>query len=69
MRLAGNMANSFAQPIIIKAEIVNFPPVSLAFAWVSHDNAPVILGQTNFFNEFDVCFFRNSFEFEVKPKK
>ena len=69
IRLAGNMANSFAQPIILKAEIANFPSVSLAFAWVSHDNAPVILGQTNFFNEFEVCFFRNIFEFEVKPKK
>ena len=69
IRLAGNMANTLAQPIIVKAEIGNFPPVSLAFAWVSHDNTPVILGQTNFFNEFEVCFFRNSFEFEVKPKR
>ena len=68
IRLAGNMANSLAQPIVIKAEIGNFPPVLLAFAWVSHDNIPVILGQTNFFNEFEVCFFRNKFEFEVKPK-
>ena len=47
----------------------HFSPVLLAFAWVSHDNTPVILGQTNFFNEFEVCFFRNSLEFEVKPKK
>ena len=69
IRLAGNMANSMAQPIVLKAEIGEFTPVSLAFAWVSHDNVPVILGQTNFFNEFEVCFFRNSFEFEVKPKR
>ncbi len=69
IRLAGNMANTLAQPIIVKAEISNFAPVSLAFAWVSHNNTPIILGQTNFFNEFEVCFFRNSFEFEVKPKK
>lgn len=69
IRLAGNMSKSFAQPIVVKAEISNFPPVSLAFAWVAHDDVPVILGQTNFFNEFEVCFFRNSFEFEVKPKK
>ena len=69
IRLAGNMANSLAQPIVIKAEVGNFAPVLLAFAWVSHDNTPVILGQTNFFNEFEVCFFRNSLEFEVKPKK
>jgi hypothetical protein len=69
IRLAGNMANSLAQPIVIKAEIAKFSPVLLAFAWVSHDNTPVILGQTNFFSEFEVCFFRNSFEFEIKPKK
>ena len=69
IRLAGNMANSLAQPIVVKAEIGHFSPVLLAFAWVSHDNTPVILGQTNFFNEYEVCFFRNSLEFEVKPKK
>ena len=69
IRLAGNMANSLAQPVVIKAEIGSFSPVLLAFAWVSHDNTPVILGQTNFFNEFEVCFFRNSFEFEVKSKR
>ncbi len=68
IRLAGNMANSMAQPIVLKAEIGNFPPVSLAFAWVLHDNVPVILGQTNFFTEFDICFFRKDFEFEVKLK-
>lgn len=69
IRLAGNMANTLAQPIVVKAEIGNYSPVNLAFAWVSHDNTPVILGQTNFFNEFEVCFFRHNFEFEVKPKK
>lgn len=69
IRLAGNMAHSLAQPIVVKAEIASYKPVLLAFAWVSHDDTPVILGQTNFFNEFEVCFFRNTFEFEVKPKK
>ena len=69
IRLAGNMAHSLAQPIVIKAEIGRFPVVNLAFAWVSHDNTPVILGQTNFFTEFDVCFFRATFEFEVNPKR
>jgi hypothetical protein len=69
IRLAGNLANTFAQPIVVKAKIGEFPIVNLAFAWVSHDNVPIILGQTNFFNEFEICFFRNTFEFEVKPKK
>ncbi len=69
IRLAGNMANSLAQPIVVKAEVGKFLPVNLAFAWVSHDNVSVILGQTNFFNEFEICFFRNSFEYDVKPKR
>ena len=69
IRLVGNMANSMAQPIVVRAEIGKFSPVLLAFAWVAHDNTPVILGQTNFFNEVEVCFFRNSLEFEVKPKR
>jgi hypothetical protein len=69
IQLAGNLSNSVAQPIVLKVNVGNFKQVTLAFAWVSHDNVPVILGQTNFFNEFEVCFFRNTFEFEVKPKR
>jgi|GEM_PF-3158502 len=30
--------------------------------------ATLILGQANFFLEFDVCFFRARSEFEVRPK-
>jgi hypothetical protein len=30
--------------------------------------APLILGQTNFFMEFDVCFYRSKLEFDIKPK-
>ena len=29
----------------------------------------VILGQANFFFEFEVCFFRARSEFEVRPKQ
>lgn len=68
IRLAGNMDKSLAQPIVLKAKIAQFPEVTLAFAWVSHDDIPIILGQTNFFTEFDICFFRKTFEFEIKPK-
>jgi hypothetical protein len=28
----------------------------------------LILGQTNFFMEFDVCFYRSHLEFEIRPK-
>jgi len=50
------------------AEIGDFPPVRLAFAWSRSDNVPLILGQMNFFMEFDICFYRSQLEFEVKPK-
>jgi hypothetical protein len=51
------------------AQIGDFAPVRLAFAWVKSANAPLILGQTNFFLEFDVCFYRFKQEFEVKPRQ
>jgi len=50
------------------AEIGDFPPVRLAFAWSRSDNVPLILGQMNFFMEFDIYFYRSQLEFEVKPK-
>jgi hypothetical protein len=50
------------------AEIGEFGPTELVFAWVRSPNVPLILGQTNFFLEFDVCFYRSKLEFEVNPK-
>ncbi|MDZ8056249.1 MAG: hypothetical protein RMX68_012900 [Aulosira sp. ZfuVER01] len=69
LRLAGNLSNQPAIPFFAIAEIAEFAPVRLAFAWVRSSNAPLILGQTNFFLEFDVCFYRSKLEFEVKPKQ
>ena len=68
IRLAGTLGQQQAMPVFMIAEIANFAPVRLAFAWVQSPNAPLILGQTNFFMEFEVCFYRSSLEFEVKPK-
>ena len=45
----------------------DFLPVRLAFAWVKSPGVPLILGQTNFFLEFDVCFYRSKLEFVVEP--
>ena len=55
-------------PLVVTAEVGEFPPVRLAFAWIQTENAPLILEQMNFFMEFEVCFFRSKLEFEVKPK-
>lgn len=68
IQLAGNLSNQPAIPLSASAEIADFAAVDLVFAWVRSPNVPLILGQTNFFLEFDVCFYRSQFEFEVKPK-
>jgi len=68
LRLAGALGNANAMPLFVMAQVGEFEPVRLAFAWVKNNNAPVILGQTNFFMEFEVCFYRSKLEFEVKPK-
>lgn len=52
IRLAGNLCNFPAIPLAAMAKIGDFRPVRLVFAWVKSD-APLILGQTNFFMEFD----------------
>jgi len=66
--LAGNLAAVEARGLLVTATVGDFPPVSLAFAWVRADTVPVILGQTNFLELFDVCFFRARSFFEIKPK-
>jgi hypothetical protein len=68
IQLAGNLSNQPAMPFSAIAQIGEFPPAELLFAWVKRPNTPLILGQTNFFLEFDVCFYRSSLEFEVKPR-
>ncbi len=67
IQLAGNLSNQPAMPFFATSEISNFQPVQLVFAWVSSLNAPLILGQTNFFLQFDICFYRSKLEFEIKP--
>ena len=68
LRLAGNLGKSPAIPLSIIATIGDFAPAELVFAWVKVANAPLILGQTNFFMEFDVHFYRSRLEFEIEPK-
>ena len=68
LRLTGNLGHQPAMPFFAEAEIGDFAPVRLAFAWVRSPNAPLILGQTNFFMEFEVCFYRAQLEFEIAPK-
>lgn len=67
IQLTGNLANLAAKTIVLNARVGQFAPVRLAFAWTQSDQVPIILGQVNFFTEFDVCFFRSQNAFEVRP--
>jgi hypothetical protein len=69
VRLTGNLAESEARAIVLTGTVARFAPVRLAFAWTRSDRVPVILGQVNFFTEFDVCFFRSRGVFEIRPKE
>ncbi len=68
IQLAGNLGNQTAIPFTVIAYIGEYSPTELVFAWVKNPNIPLILGQTNFFMEFDVFFYRSRLEFEIKPK-
>lgn len=68
VQLSGNLASVEARVVMVAATVAQFPPVRLAFAWAKDDSMPVILGQVNFFMEFDVCFFRSRSLFEVRRK-
>ena len=68
IRLTGNLGNQQAIPFSVVAQIGEFEPLKLVFAWTNIPNAPLILGPTNFFLEFDVCFYRSKSEFEIQAK-
>jgi hypothetical protein len=68
LALSGSLAGTAARAVVLRAVVASFAPVRLAFAWAQSDDVPVIFGQTNFFQEFEVCFFRAQSAFEVKPK-
>lgn len=69
VQLAGNLQAVEARGILLKATIDGFLPVRLAFAWVKSSNVPLILGQANFFTEFDICFYRADNAFEISSRR
>jgi hypothetical protein len=63
--LTGNLARVEARGLFVQVKIGNLEPVRLAFAWAQASQVPLILGQTNFFREFDVCFQRSRSTVEI----
>lgn len=66
--LSGNLGRTPARGVIVTARVTPFLPVRLAFAWSQSDQVRLILGQANFFMEYDVCFYRSRQAFDVHPK-
>ena len=69
VQLTGNLAQQEARVLVVSGTVGRFAPVRLAFAWTRSNAVPLLLGQVNFFMEFDVCLFRSQSLFEVKPKQ
>lgn len=63
--LAGNLAKIESRGLFVSVQIGDLEPVRLAFAWAQTSDVPLILGQTNFFREFDVCFQRSRCTIEI----
>ena len=68
IHLSGNLARYPAIPLIVTCTVGKLASVRMAFAWTQAEGVPVILGQVNFFMEFDVCFYRSQQLFEVRTR-
>lgn len=68
--LGGILTGSQAYAVLLEAQITNVQPMQLAFAWVNKPSSEVrtLLGQVNFFQEFDIHFYGNQQLFNVEPK-
>ncbi|MCC7447716.1 MAG: retroviral-like aspartic protease [Anaerolineae bacterium] len=66
--LSGNLANYEARGIILTVLVGQFAPVELGFVWSRAEDVPLLLGQVNFFIEFQVCFYRWQGAFELNSR-
>lgn len=67
IRVAG-ITQGAAMPVLLSADFGDVQGATLAFAWCQTDAVPLVLGQTNFFMEFDICFFKSRNEIQVVRK-
>lgn len=68
IQLSGSLGEAESRAVALPVTIAPFAPALLVFAWTQAENAPLLLGQMNFFQEFDVCFFRAQGIFEITPR-
>lgn len=71
LTLTGALANYDARAVFVSAtnSLITGPtPVELAVAWTRSEDVAVIFGQTNFFMEFNACFYRSEGVFDAWRK-
>lgn len=68
LSLTGNLAQYASRAVVVQAIVGQFDLIQLIFAWTQATNVPLILGQVNFFMEFDVCFYRSQLQFDINLK-
>ena len=68
--LAGALRGSQAYAVLVHVELAPFPSLDLGFAWVNRPAADIriLLGQVNFFQEFNVCFYGHHQVFDITPR-
>ena len=67
--LTGALAAHEARALLLSGRVAEFEPVRLVFAWSRSENVPLLLGQVNFFEQFDVSFSGARHRFEVVPAR
>ena len=68
INLTGNLAGVAAKGVVVEAQAGASERTTLVFAWARTDNMPLLLGQVNFFMEFEVCFNRSQQSFEINHR-
>lgn len=70
LNMGGILTGTQAYAVLLQAEIEPFSPLKLAFAWINKPSTEVrvLLGQVNFFQEFDVHFYGHQKAFEIALK-
>jgi hypothetical protein len=66
LRLTGALAQVEARGIVVEAVVGQLAPARLVLAWAASEQVPFVLGQFNFFQAFDVSFFRARGIFEIR---
>ncbi len=66
--LGGALSTVSTRAVVLTADVGTFPRVRLAFLWAQVPLPRLILGQFNFFLEFDVSFFATRSQFTVAPR-